>query len=117
MHTYYSSITPHFSRAYIHQYPPIPLPMPAPIEPLQVDPVACNSAPSISSFAKLSALIPDENKLRYSTPLNLATDIEVKIEECHEPETGCYMLVTGVAEEMVGGIAEEMEELSIRRAA
>ncbi|RPB04318.1 hypothetical protein L873DRAFT_1840755 [Choiromyces venosus 120613-1] len=92
--------------------------MPAPTESPWADedahPVASDFTPSSSAFTKLSALIPDENKLRYSTAADLAINIEVKV-ECLESKTGCYMLVTGVAEHMVEEIDEALQGLGIHK--
>ncbi|RPA88861.1 hypothetical protein L873DRAFT_1796438 [Choiromyces venosus 120613-1] len=119
-HTYIL-VTFHFSEVYIQQDSPRTFPTPTSIEPLRVDedahPVASDFTPSSSAFTKLSALITAENKLRYSTVADLAIGIEEKIEECLESETGCYMLVTGVAEHMVEEIDEALQGLGIHKMA
>ncbi|RPB04687.1 hypothetical protein L873DRAFT_1786157 [Choiromyces venosus 120613-1] len=67
------------------------------------------------AFTKLSALIPDENKLVFSTTADLQTKIKEKMTEYLESETDCYMLITGVAGHIVEALYEELERYGIRK--
>ncbi|RPB04688.1 hypothetical protein L873DRAFT_1786158 [Choiromyces venosus 120613-1] len=95
--------------------------MPASTESLRVDedsyPVASDFTPSSSAFAKLPALIADENKPLFSITAHLQTKIKVKIKECLESETGCYMLVTDVPGHIDTALYEALEKRAIHKVA
>ncbi|KAG0633187.1 hypothetical protein HOY80DRAFT_1064837 [Tuber brumale] len=70
---------------------------------------------SCRAFTKLSLLIPDTNKLHFSTPVDLANKIDLKIQQCLDSESGCYILVTDVSEDKRVPIYNALRDLGIHR--
>jgi len=56
------------------------------------------SADHRTPFTKLLGLIPGEDKLRFSTAVDLAVRIKERIEQCLNSSSSCYVAVTGIAE-------------------
>ena len=60
--------------------------------------------------------ILESDKLVFTTPTHLAQQVKARIDQCFDTHTGCFMLITGVGEEMGDPIDEAFYELGIRRA-
>lgn len=79
------------------------------------DHTGIGDAASDTVFARMSALISQQNKWRFTSAGRLAFRMHVKIRKCLETETGCYILVFGVGEDMVDRIDEAFIHYGIRQ--
>ncbi|KAG0124359.1 hypothetical protein HOY82DRAFT_634233 [Tuber indicum] len=77
-------------------------------------PALSSSAYHRTPFTKLLGLIPGEDKLRFSTAVDLAERIKERIEQCLNSSSGCYAAVTGVAEGALAHIDQAFCERGIR---
>ncbi|PWW77945.1 hypothetical protein C7212DRAFT_312706, partial [Tuber magnatum] len=80
-------------------------------------PVLSGSADPRTPFTKLLGLIPGEDKLRFSTAVNLAERIKERIEQCLNSSSGRYVAVTGVAEGALAHIDQAFCKQGIRSSA
>ena len=60
--------------------------------------------------------IPESYILAFTTPTHLAQQVIARVDQDSDPHQGCYMLITGVGEEMADPIDDAFCEMGRRRA-
>ncbi|KAG0125361.1 hypothetical protein HOY82DRAFT_631639 [Tuber indicum] len=90
---------------------------PSPSLDSESPPVLSGSADPRTPFAKLLELIPAEDKLHFSTAIDLAEWTRERIQQCLNSSSGCYVAVTGVSEEALAQIDQALRGRGIRNSA
>ncbi|PUU73772.1 hypothetical protein B9Z19DRAFT_1068723 [Tuber borchii] len=85
-----------------------------PDAPRSSDNTEFSSHSSENIFEKMSELISEANRWKFTSPGRLAFRMNVKIRKCRETDTSCYVLVQGAGEGMVDRIEEAFMHYGIR---
>ena len=79
-----------------------------------IDPDISNSANPSIPFTKLASLIPEDNRLQFSSAARLANQIDTRIRRCIELDSGTYLFVSRIPADMIDPLDQALVKLGIR---